>query len=152
VGLKNYTSQVPVARSLDFMKRKLVQHGARQIMEQYSVDGRITGLAFILNVDGTEIPFKVPARVEECERILMENLAPGALEKTRKRIPAQAERTAWKIMSDWVEVQMAMVELAQVEVMEVFLPYVYDVAQDRTFFDSLKAGGFKALPKPPKGT
>ena len=56
---------------------------------------------------------------------------------------------SWKILQDWVEAQMAMIELAQIEVMEVFLPYLYDGQKKQTFFEQIKSKGFqKLLPKP----
>jgi len=150
MALKNYTSTIPAARSVLYIETKLVANGARKIQKEFSVDGRLTGIAFIIEVAGREIPFKLPARVGECEKVLLSMLAPKALEQTRKKVPEQAERTAWKILSDWVEAQMAMIELAQVELMEVFLPYVYDIAREKTFFESLKLNGFKGLLPAPK--
>jgi hypothetical protein len=35
----------------------------------------------------------------------------------------QAVRTAWRIVKDWVEAQMALVETQMVTTQEVFLPY-----------------------------
>ena len=94
--------------------------------------------------------FKLPAKVSQCEQILVASLSPRSRPETRKKVTAQAERTAWKILSDWIEAQMAMIELAQVEVMEVFLPYVYDVTRKQTFFEQIKERKYKALL--PKGT
>jgi hypothetical protein len=36
---------------------------------------------------------------------------------------AQAVRTAWRIVKDWVEAQMALVETQMVTTQQVFLPY-----------------------------
>ena len=46
--------------------------------------------------------------------------------KRRKRsdFREQAQRTAWKILQDWVEVQMSMIKLKQADPMQIFLPYV----------------------------
>ena len=76
----------------------------------------------------------------------MVNTSKRAQPETIKKIPAQAERTAWKILSDWVEAQMAMIELAQVEFTEVFMPYLYNHQKQETYFEMIKARGFKALP------
>ena len=75
----------------------------------------------------------------------MANLSPRAQPQTRKKIPAQAERTAWKIVLDWVEVQLSMIELAQVEFMEVFLPYLYNGVTQQTYFETLKKQGIAKL-------
>ena len=155
--LKNYTSQVSAQRSISFIETKLAQHGARQIVKQFTMDGRVSGILFSLDIEGQEVPFKVPAKVDECAKILTNQLSSRARPETRKKIPKQAERTAWKIASDWIEAQMAMIELAQVDIMEVFLSYVYDPAKEISYFDALKKTGFKhvflgsafkALPNP----
>ncbi len=142
--LKNYTSSVPAARSQMFIERKLVQHGAVRILKTYDKDRqRVNAMCFALTIDGVDVHFKLPARVENCEAVLRANLSSRARPETRKKIPDQAERTAWKIVSDWVEAQMAMIELAQIEVMEVFMPYIFDGKQ--TYFEAVKKKGYKAL-------
>lgn len=143
--LKNYTSQVPASRSISYIEQKLAQNGARQILKTYDDNGRCSGICFVIPIDGIDMPYKLPAKVAECEKVLTSNLTRRSKPEKRKKIPAQAERTAWKILSDWVEAQMAMIELAQVEPMEVFLPYVYDYQKEQTFFEAIKAKGYKVL-------
>lgn len=151
MALKNYTSKVTASRSVEFIIAKLVAHGARKIQQEYSVEGRLTGLAFIMEIGNREVPFKLPARVKECERVLEGMRSARSLHQGKGKIPEQAVRTAWKILSDWVEAQMAMIELAQVEMMEVFLPYVYNPLTDQTYFEGLKAAKYKGLlPAPGK--
>lgn len=142
--LKNYTSSVSASRSISHIEAKLAQNGACQILKTYD-DGRVTAICFIVMVEGQEMAFKVPARIAECEKVLMANTTSRTKNETLKKIPQQAERTAWKILYDWVEVQMAMIELAQVELMEVFLPYVYNNQTEQTLFESMKKTNFKAL-------
>ena len=143
--LKNYTSSVPASRSISYIESKLVTSGARAIMKRYDEDGRTSAIMFIIPMDGQNVPFKLPARIDNCTSVLEGMLSSRARSDTRAKIPEQAERTAWKILSDWVEAQMAMIELAQVEVMEVFLPYVYDHATEKTYFEAVKDRGFKGL-------
>ncbi len=141
--LKNYTSRVPANRSMAFIENKLVQSGARATLKTYDDDGRVVGMCFSLTVNGSEVRFKLPSRVANCEAVLRANLSSRAQPETIKRIPAQAERTAWKILSDWVEAQMARIELAQIEVLEVFMPYIFDGT--RTYYELLKEKGCNAL-------
>ena len=43
---------------------------------------------------------------------------------------------------------MAMIELAQVDLLEVFLPYLFNRSQEQTLYESLQRGGFqKMLPE-----
>jgi hypothetical protein len=141
--LKNYTSQVPVSTSVSFIEQCLTKNGARQILKEYDATGRCDGICFSIPMNGQEVHFKLPAQIANCERVLFENLSRRAKPETKKQVPKQAERTAWKILSDWVEAQMAMIELAQVEVMEVFMPY--DPATKQTFFQMAKANNFHKL-------
>jgi hypothetical protein len=39
------------------------------------------------------------------------------------RVAGSVERVAWRIVKDWIEAQMAIVEAGQAEMAEVFLPY-----------------------------
>ena len=141
--LKNYTSTVPASRAMAFIENKLVQNGAKRILKTYDEDGRVEAMCFALNIDGVDVHFKLPARVANCEAVLRANLSSRARPETIKKIPDQALRTAWKIVSDWVEAQMAMIELAQIEVMEVFMPYIFDGKQ--TYYELVKEKGYKAL-------
>jgi len=150
--LKNYTSAVPANRSINHIENALVRNGARGIMKQYDEDGRVSAIIFTIALDGQNIvPIKLPAKVEACEQILMGMTTSRTRPETLEKIPAQAERTAWKICLDWVEAQMAMVELAQVELMELFLPYLYNEREDMTYFETVKAAGFKGLLGPGSG-
>lgn len=140
---------MPAARSISYIEAKLIQHGAKQIMKTYDENQRLKAIFFSINIAGNDMSFKLPANVQQCEKVLLSNLSSRARPDTRKKVPQQAERTAWKILQDWVEAQMAMIELAQIEVMEVFLPYLYDGQKDQTFFEQIKSKGFqKLLPKP----
>lgn len=51
----------------------------------------------------------------------------------------QAERTAWRNIRDWVLAQMAFVEAGNVEVDEVFLPYLTD-GKGRTLYQVYQSG------------
>jgi len=145
MALKNYTSGISAERSIDFIEQKLVAHGAKQILKIYNDENQVSGLCFNILVDDQLLPFKLPARVDQCERILLGNLSSRARPETKKQTPSQAARTAWKILADWIEAQMAMIELAQVEITEIFLPYLYDAKSKQTCFEKLKERGFKAL-------
>lgn len=100
---------------------------------------------FIITVDGVDLPFKLPARIAECEKILLGMLSSRVRSETRKKIPAQAVRTTWKILADAVESQMAMIELGNVKITEVFLSYLWNAKTNQTAFEALEQKGFKAL-------
>lgn len=142
--IKNYTSQVPANRSVMHIEERLVKQGAKNILKLYDKSQRLEGVAFIISVSGNDMPFRLPARIDRVTRQLQ-----AAVKRPRKqtmdRIAKQAERTAWRLLADWVDVQLSLVALDQVELVEVFLPYIYDYSKKQTFFERMKAGGFALL-------
>lgn len=143
MNIKNYTSCVPIEKSVAQIERRLVEHGAHDILKIYE-DRRLVGVAFIATIDGNKIPFRIPARVENVRKVMV-----SALKRPRagsvKRATEQAERTAWKLLADWVDVQMSLLELDQAKFMEVFLPYVYNHEDKTTFFERVEKKGFSNL-------
>jgi hypothetical protein len=142
--LKNYTSKVPVSRSIQHIEDCLIKRGAKNIMKMYDGQKRLESLCFIIAIDGKDMPFQLPAKVDNAEMILK-----AAVRRpnngTLGRIRIQAERTAWKLQSDWVDIQMSLIELNQVAIMQAFLAYVYFPAQKKTYFEMIKDGGYKLL-------
>jgi hypothetical protein len=146
VTIKNYTSTVPASRSVQHIKEQLVKAGAVKMIEDYDrATGSLTGLYFILQLkDNRQIPFRIPAQIENVRKHLRAQVV--RISKTiEERIKAQAERTAWKILSDWVDIQLTLIELEQVDPLEVFLAYVYDQYKNQTFFEKIKGNDFKEL-------
>lgn len=144
MALKNYTSGVPASRSIAWIEAKLAGCGATQILKMYDLTARVEGIAFIMPINGKEMSFKLPARVDECEVVLRAAVKRPRAD-TLKRIGQQAERTAWKIVADWVDAQMAMIDLSQVEFMQIFMPYLYSHAKKQTYFEIVKGRGFQKL-------
>lgn len=143
MNLKNYTSEVPAITSMGKIEKCLVQAGATDISKRYS-DQVCTAITFRMLVGGQPLFFQLPAKVDRCFEVLWAEVKRPKAD-TKARIRAQAERTAWKIVCDWTEVQLSMIMLEQAEAMEVFLPYVYNPATDQTFFQQLKGNQFKQL-------
>jgi hypothetical protein len=52
---------------------------------------------------------------------------------------------AWRIIKDWVEAQLAIVEAEQVELVEVFLPFAQNPQTGETIFNQLAASNFALL-------
>lgn len=142
--LKNYTSQVPASTSISWIEGKLARSGATQILKEIDIEGRVKGIAFMVSVNGFSMAFRLPAQVEACEKVLKSEVRRPKPD-TFKRIVKQAERTAWKIVADWVDAQMAMIELSQVEFLQVFLPYMYSPSQKKTFYELSKEKGLQKL-------
>lgn len=143
MNLKNYTSEVPASRSMAKIEESLVKAGATNIMKAYE-NGTCSAITFRMLVNNRPIFFKLPAKVDACFNALWKEIS-RPRKDTRQKTTLQAERTAWKIVCDWVEVQLSMIQLEQAEPLQIFLPYVYDPEKDQTFYEKIKSGNLKLL-------
>lgn len=144
--IKNYTSSVPANRSVSHIEDCLSSHGAQSVVKQYE-NKRLVSVSFFMQIKGQLIPFRLPAKTEQVEKILRSSIKrprPGTLDK----LAEQAERTAWKIISDWVDAQMALVTLNQAEVAEIFMPYMWSEKLGQSFYQIAVERGFNLLEAP----
>lgn len=146
MNIKNYTSGISVETTVSRIEAKLAAAGASGIMKLYDPKGKITSLVFKLEVGGQSWSVKVPANVHGCFEAMWKQHCLSTRrprESTKASIYDQASRTAWKLVQDWIDVQVSMISMKQAEFLEVFMPYVWDGKQ--TYFESVRSGGFKAL-------
>ena len=135
-SIKNYTSEVPVNRSLQNIQDILARAGAQKIMMDYDSTRNVSAIVFGLEIEGKGfVPFTLPVNVEKLATVLYKTDF-NRLDEKRKE---QARRTAWKNVHDWIDAQMALIETEMVEVGQVFLPYVV-TGQNKTLYDSYMEG------------
>ncbi len=142
-NIKNYTSSVPADRSILQIEKILIEMGATNIAKEYK-NSKVDSISFAIKHGESNLPFKLPARKEPIKKIFLAQYrrpSQAQIESTEQ----QAERTAWKNVKEWVELQATMIKLEQVEFLEVFMPYVYSMEKGKTFFELMKDGGFKQL-------
>ena len=137
MAILNYTTKVSVVRTVSEIHAILLKANATAIQNEY-VDGVIKEIAFRLNTPEGMIFYKLPANVAGVG---------GAMKRDRVKHPdmeAQAARVAWRIVKDWIEAQMAIVQANMAEVAQVFLPYAI-TSTGQTVFERLKEGGAGSL-------
>ncbi len=125
--LLNYTTKVDVYTTLGAIQGKLVKHGAKKILQDYDDNGHITALSFMIDTSSGQRGIRLPANVDAVHKVL-----------TRQKIKCdreQVERVAWRIVKDWVEAQMAILESEMVQMDEIFLPYMVNNS-GQTFFEA----------------
>lgn len=148
MNIKNYTSSVPVERTISRIEQVLAEAGASGIIKDYD-QGRLSALSFKVTLPtGRAVDVRLPANHDAVYQTLKKEIRrprPGTMEKLRD----QAMRTSWKLMQDWVEVQISLIKMQQVDFMQVFLPYVWDGR--RTFYAALKEQNYLALPESSEG-
>ena len=145
MNIKNYTSTIDASRSMARIEEMLVEIGATNINKQYQ-DKTCTGITFLLYDQQLQqtLAFHLKAQVEECFIILWKEVKRPRPE-TREQLRKQAARTAWRILCDWTEIQCSMILLGQAKPLQMFLPFIYDMKADETFFDKVATGKMKLL-------
>lgn len=141
--LKNYTSTVSPERSVALIEKTLVDIGATHILKVYE-NSCLSGITFQVDYEGKPMLFKLPANIRTIEDIMKSEIKKPR-ENTKSRIEEQAQRTAWKLLLDWVLVEASRILIGRRSVIEVFLPYVYSQHQDRTFYEYLQQNKFAML-------
>lgn len=146
MNIKNYTSTVDASRSMAKIEELLVEIGATNINKQYS-NKICTGITFLLFDQQLQqtIPFHLKAQVDECFSILWKDVKRPRPD-TRTTLQVQANKTVWKILSDWTEIQCSMILLGQAKPLQMFLPFMYDMKTNETLFDKVSSGKMKLLP------
>jgi hypothetical protein len=139
-SISRYTSEVPTGRTLAEIHGMLVENGALAIMTEYNSEREPKAISFRIQTEYGLIAFQLPARVEQVGKIL----ATGRRRAHPQTIRQQACRTAWRIIRDWLEAQLAMTRAGLVSMTEIFLPYAQD-SSGRTFYEAAKAARFPGL-------
>jgi hypothetical protein len=143
MNIKNYTSTVPAMNSAAAIEALLVEAGATSVSKWFE-DKKPKGFLFQLPVKGRMLVFRLPANEEKVAALMLKK-APRADATKRLSIRAQAQRTAWRTLHEWVQIQVAMILIEQVEPLQIFLPYNYDEGTGRTFYDQVQDGSVKLL-------
>jgi hypothetical protein len=128
--LLNYTTKVDVYTTIGAIQGQLVKHGAKKIMQEYDDAGRITALSFQIDTPNGMRGIKLPSNAEAVRRVL-------AKQKVKCDVE-QSERVAWRIIKDWVEAQMAILESEMVQMDEIFLPYMLN-SKGQTVFEAYQS-------------
>ena len=145
MNIKNYTSTIDASRSMAKIEELLVDIGATNINKQY-VEKVCTGITFLLFDQQLQktLPFHIKAQVQECFVILWKDVKRPRPD-TRATLQHQANKTAWKILSDWTEIQCSMILLGQAKPLQMFLPFMYDMKTSETLFDKVTTGKLNLL-------
>lgn len=152
-ALLNYTSTKPVWETVGEIQGLLAKHGATHVMTQYGDGGAITGIAFVVPTDHGPRQYELPVQVEGVLKRLLEiyQATPsgqGMKKRGGKPDGDRARIVAWRILKDWLEAQLALVEISMAKVDQVMLPYLL-VDEGVTVYDRyLEQSGRLALEAP----
>lgn len=115
----NYTTKIDAYKTITEVQQILAKHSAKKMIVDNNDKGNPIALTFCIEWNGMLSAFQLPCNFE------------GVLKAMKKssKVPRslcteeQALRVGWRIVKDWVEAQMAIVEAELATLPEVFLPY-----------------------------
>lgn len=144
-ALKNYSSRVPVERTIAAIERLLKSNLTDDAVVFHQDDqGRPFAVSFKLANDNTNE--RVSIRIDvpyEAVLVSMPNPAkPPVSEAARinaaNRMRAQALRGAWRLVFEWLECQISMIRALCLNSTRMFMPFVE--VKGRTLFDIVLGG------------
>ena len=122
----NYTTKIDADQTAGEIRIILRRHKAKKILEEYDEKDRLAALSFIIDTPTGEKGIRLPANVK------------GVVEALRKENVLKdydhAERVAWRIIKDWTEAQMAIIDAGMASMEEVFFPYLLG-PDNKTLFE-----------------
>lgn len=139
MAILNYTTSIDCEKTISEIQKCLVKHGAMKIVTDYK-DQLPCSVTFCLLLNGNPVGFVLPANYSGVLR---------AMERDKK-IPRrnctkeQALKVSWRIVKDWVEAQLAIVEAELADMAEVFLPYAI-TKNGNTMYKEVQGNGMLML-------
>lgn len=131
MAILNYTTKIDPAKTASEIQALLGAKGAQSVSTQY-LKGEAVAIYFALDVNGQMINFRLPSNWEGVLRVLKgDRKVPWPLKNEK-----QAKRTSWRIVKNWVEAQLAIIESGQAQIAEVFLPYAV-TSNGQTLYEKL---------------
>lgn len=132
----NYTTSIDPHKTVAEIQKLLASKGARGILLEYNEHGDPSAVAFQIETKGQQLRYKLPCRAQKVWEVLDRQYRTGKIER-RYTSMEHATRVGWRIIKDWIEAQLAIVEAGMVDMQEVFLPYQL-VANDQTMYEVMQ--------------
>ena len=138
MGILNYTTSISVDKTISEIQVKLAKANAQAIMCEYE-NGITTHISFRVNTQHGVMMFRLPANADG----VLKGMQKAKLSKSQCT-KEQAQRVAWRIVKDWVEAQLAIIQAEMATMAEVFLPYA-QTNTGKTVYQNLLDKGLPAL-------
>ena len=129
--IANYTTSVPVKKSVGEVFEILADMGASSISIRTDSDKTPSGVGFELAGPNGPRSFELPLQIEGVRKAMANEGAPAS--KTTRE---HAARVAWRIAKDWLRAQAALIEAHIAQLDQIMLPYlVTDPGTRETLYD-----------------
>ena len=128
--LLNYTTKVPVNRTLTEIQELLAKAGAYSVATTFGAGGVPSGVVFQVPTAYGLRHFALPVYADRVAAVMKRQRIDG-----KYKNPEQAQRVGWRIVKDWLEAQLAIIETEMVTLDQVMLPYMQDDTSGRTVYE-----------------
>lgn len=133
VRLKNYTTKVAVSKTLGEITDVLTDMGATAIVTDYE-NKVLTAISFRLETKFGLTTYRIPVNIEAIYQEIQQQRKYNKI-AMRERNHEQAARIAWRIAYDWIDAQMAFLQVDQIEIEQLMLPYMIVDTKGSTLYD-----------------
>lgn len=120
----NYTTVIEPGKSAGECVAMLAAHGVTGIGQTFDGAGAPTGLTFQIKTPWGPRQYSLPINVKGTEKALSKAYQRRDI-AMRYTGTEQAQRVAWRVMKDWLEVQLALIQAGVAELDQVMLPYMH---------------------------
>ena len=144
-GPLNYTTTIDPLKSAMECVTRLMYHGAHGVAIT-GANGQPSGLSFQIMTQFGPRQYNVPVNIPGTQKALTEAWRKGRIAQ-RYTDPAQAQRVAWRVIKDWLEAQLALIEAGVADMTQVMLPYML-VEPGQTVWDRYLEGELQAIEGP----
>lgn len=140
MAILNYTTSISTDKTAGEIQKKLAATGAQAVLTEYDQDGIMLAMSFRIQTTHGLLSFRLPINIEGVYQSMVKDRSiPRRLISYQ-----QASRVALRIIKDWIEAQIAIIQAGQAELAQVFLPYAQN-QQGVTIYESISKNNFKQL-------
>jgi hypothetical protein len=140
MAILNYTTTIAAEKTAAEIQQKLAKARAQAVLCEYDDTGVMCAMSFRVVTKHGMVSFRMPANTAGVLRALQKDARVPKRLKTKQ----QAANVAWRVLKDWIEAQLAIVEAEMADLAEVFLPYAQG-QNGQTLYSAMEQQGFKAL-------
>lgn len=138
MAILNYTTSIEAEKTAMEIQSKLVRAKATAVLSEYN-GSVLSHISFKVNTAHGEMAFRLPANIDGVLAAMKRDKKVPRSQCT----PAQASRVSWRIVKDWVEAQLAIIEAEMATLPQVFLPYAQ--TRDGTVYECFVKSGLPSL-------
>ncbi|MEM6598504.1 MAG: hypothetical protein AAF635_10070 [Cyanobacteria bacterium P01_C01_bin.69] len=135
----NYTTKIPASKTVGEIQAILAKAGAKSVAIDFD-NGEPIAVTFAITLKSEFINYRLPSNPDGVYNALCREPKVTRAQRTKE----QARRVAWRIVKDWVEAQLAVIEAGLATLPEVFFQYAI-APNGQTLYQIAEQHGLKAL-------